>query len=93
MKIRLIAKTKHGRNRIKEHGEIFRVLEHPQLVKDREHWLFVQSVEQPNQHRWVRKQDDENFEFEVLEEFDSIEAEMEHRSALVSLICSAEGVL
>lgn len=65
MKIKLHPKTQHGRNRVKEKGDIGEVLyTSPKVVFNNESgpWLLTDAAGL----RWVHKDNDKNFDIEIL---------------------------
>jgi len=66
MMIKLTGKTNHGKNRIREHGDLWEVLELPTGVikmSHKPHFPCIKSVK-TNEERWL---DDQNFSWESLD--------------------------
>ena len=75
MKVRLIGKTKHGKNRVKENGEIWKVKSiqekelFPRKISGPGPFLFLISLKPGSDDiRWVSEIDDPNFEVEPVED-------------------------
>ena len=76
MLLKLTGKTNHGKNRINQHGEIWRVKE-DSTFRGQPAW-HLQSIDKTfggfkDGHRdfdgrWVLKQNDPNFDWEIVEE-------------------------
>ena len=60
--VRLTGKTRKGKNRLYEHGSIWKVLRKAQFNKDAA--LFIQSLKDSNHVRWVLLNQDDDFSIE-----------------------------
>lgn len=65
MKVKLKGKTRHGKNRVHEWGEIWTVIRDDKF--DGFPAWFLQS-QCENDTRWVHKENDKNFEIESVDE-------------------------
>ena len=75
MKVRLTGKTKHGKNRVKENGEIWKVtriaekVHFPRAIGGPGPFLFLISLKSGTDDiRWVSEIGDPNFEVEHVED-------------------------
>ena len=75
MKVRLTGKTKHGKNRVKENGEFWKVKNiqekerFPRKISGPGPFLFLISLKSGTDDiRWVSEIDDPNFEVEHVED-------------------------
>lgn len=74
MKVRLTGKTKHGKNRVREHGEIWTVnsitekVHFPRAIKGSGPFLFLIPSSGSDDMRWVSEVGDPNFEVELVED-------------------------
>jgi hypothetical protein len=70
MKVRLTGKTKHGKNRVREHGEIWKVksitekVNFPRVIEGPGPFLFLIPSSGSDDMRWVSEVGDPNFEVE-----------------------------
>lgn len=60
--VKLKGKTRKGKNRLYEHGSIWKVLRKAQFNKDAA--LFLQSSKDHNHYRWVLLNEDDDFSIE-----------------------------
>ena len=72
-KVKLKGKTKHGKNRVREQGNTWRVVKIRSglaLAEDRDkEFALLLAENRPDEHwRWVALKDDKNFTMEVVEE-------------------------
>lgn len=75
MKVRLTGKTKHGKNRVRENGDLWKVtriaekVHFPRAISGPGPFFFLTSLKPGSDDwRWVSEFDDPNFEVELLED-------------------------
>ena len=76
MKVKLTGKTKHGKNRIAQHGAVWNVIGHDDF-RGRDAWI-LQSLDKTmggfadgsrvHDMRWVHVVNDDNFDWEIVDE-------------------------
>ena len=67
--LRLKGISNHGKNRVREHGELWRVTEHNSKTHVmRLNEIFIESLE-TGDSRWVNPSEDRNFEVEVIDDY------------------------
>ena len=64
-KVKLTGKSGHGKNRIREHGELWTVIKEFESIAclDMKAGLFIQS-EKTHEKRWIAKSNDKHFKAE-----------------------------
>jgi len=72
MKVRLIGKSRHGKNRVREHGEFWLVENECETLIARPGakgpFLFLRPANGSDDMRWVEENKDPNFEVEFVED-------------------------
>ena len=72
MKVRLIGKSRHGKNRVREHGEFWLVERKRETILARPGakgpFLSLRPANGSDDARWVAENDDPNFEVEFVED-------------------------
>jgi|DEB0MinimDraft_6_1074348.scaffolds.fasta_scaffold06357_10 hypothetical protein len=72
MKVRLIGKTRHGKNRVREHGEFWLVKGKSETLTARPGlkgpFMSLIPANGSDDWRWVAEKDDPNFEVEPVED-------------------------
>ena len=67
--LRLKGISNHGKNRVREHGELWKVTEHSSKTHVmRLNEIFIESLE-TGDSRWVNPSEDRNFEVEVIDDY------------------------
>ena len=65
IKIRLTGKSRHGKNRVKEQGEIWTLIREANIVSCCDGpAMLLRNIR--GELRWVAKQDDRNFKWEII---------------------------
>jgi hypothetical protein len=72
MKVRLTGKTRHGKNRVREHGELWNVESETEMLiarpKLKGPFLFLRPANGSNDMRWVAEKNDPDFALEFVED-------------------------
>ena len=72
MKVRLIGKSRHGKNRVREHGEFWLVKGKSETLiarpKAKGPFLFLRPANGSDDMRWVEENNDPNFILEFVED-------------------------
>jgi len=72
MKVRLIGKSRHGKNRVREHGELWNVEAECATLIARPGangpFLFLRPANGSDDMRWVAENNDPNFNLEFVED-------------------------